>query len=183
MSESKTRYQRGIEIIDFKVKPLTRYERLDRVFTTVLKEVMSGCDLKVSSKDSRIQISLGTKGTWEYPTLEIGLRAIGDQLEENIGAITTVDGECPGIDPIDQELLAGAFLLVTRSHDKVKVCWIRTLPPQEIALKSGGKHLVNRKGVRVIIQEESNFLDLIRSSLSAPEHIERSSVLTSQNLP
>jgi hypothetical protein len=183
MSEPKTRYHRGIEVIDFQVKPLTRYERLDRVFTTVLKEVMAGSDLKVVSQDKRIQISLGTKGTWDHLTLEIGLRAIGDLLERNIGAITPVAGECPGIDPIDQELLAGASLIVTRSHDKVKVCWIRTLPPQEVELKSGGKHLFNRKGTRVTIQEESNILELIRSALAAPEHIEKSSVLTSRTDP
>jgi len=179
MSEAKTRYHRAVEVIDFQVKPLTRYERLDRVFTTVLKEVMDGSDLKVVAKDKRIQISLGEKGTWDHLTLEIGLRAIGDLLERNIGAITTVDGDCPGIDPIDQELLAGASLLVTRSHDKVKVLWVRMLSPQEVSLKSGGKHLVSRKGIRVTIQEESNILDLIRATLAAPEHIEKSSVITS----
>ena len=183
MSEAKTRYNRGVEVIDLQVKPLTRYERLDRVFTTVLRRVMSGYDLKVSSKDKRIQISLGEKDTWDYPTLEIGLRAIGDLLEENIGAITIVDGECPGIDPIDQELLAGASLLVTRSHDRVKTCWTRALAQDAINLKSGGKHLVNRMGVRVTLQEESNLLELIRSALAAPEHIVKSSVLTSRTDP
>lgn len=181
MSEARTRYNRSVEVIDFQVKPLTRYERLDRVFTTILKEVLRGSDLKVEAKSKRIHISLGTKGPWEYPTLELGLRTIGDLLEGNVGAVVdTIEGECPGIDPIDQELLQGAFLTASAFGDKVKICWIRTLPAQEIGLKSGSAHRVAQKGVRTSIYDESNFLDLIRASLAAPERIEKVSTFTSQ---
>jgi hypothetical protein len=178
MSEAKTRYNRSVEIIDFQVKPLTRYERFDRVFTTVLKEVLAGSELKADAKGKRIHISLGTKGTWEYPTFELGIRTIGDLLENNIGAgLDTIEGECPGIDPIDQELLRGSFLSASAFGGKVKICWIRSLPAQEIGLKSGGTHRITQKGVRTLIQDESNFLELIRAGLAAQERIEKGSTL------
>ena len=177
MSVAKTRYNRRIEILDSSVKPLTRYERFDRGLTTVLKRVLGGSDLKVEAKGKRLQISLGTEGTWDFPTIEIGLRAIGDLLDGAIGAVTTIEGECPGIDPIDQELLNGSFLSVSAFSGKVKVCWIRTLPPQEIGLKSGGSHRVTQKGVRTSIQEEGKILALIRDALAAPERIEKGTTL------
>jgi|WetSurMetagenome_2_1015567.scaffolds.fasta_scaffold362631_1 hypothetical protein len=176
MSEPKTRYRRGIEVLDPQVKPLTRYQRLDRVLTTVFREILAGSDLSVEAKDQRIHISLGSKGSWEFPTLELGLRSIGDLLEGNIGAVTTIEGECPGVDPIDQELLAGSSLSVSNFGGKVKVCWIRSLPEQEVQLKSRS-HRVTHKGVRTLIQDGSNPIDLIRDALSASERIEKGSNL------
>jgi hypothetical protein len=178
MSEPKTRYQRKIEVLDLSTKPLTRYERFDRVLTTVLKEILAGSDLEVKLKEGkRISISLGKLGSWEFPTLEIGLRSIGDILESNIGAVTTIEGECPGLDLIDQELLKGSFLSVSAFSGKVKVCWIQTLPPQEFELKSGGSHRVTQKGVRTSIQEEGKILSLIRDALAVPERIETGTTL------
>jgi hypothetical protein len=178
MSEPRTRYNRSVEVIDSQVKPLSRYQRFDRVFTTVLKEVLRGSDLSAEANGRRIHISLGTKGSWEYPNFELGLRSIGDLLESNIGAVATIKGECSGNDPIDQELLKGAFLVASAFGTKVKICWIRTLPAQEVGLKSGGTHRVTQKGVRTAIYEESNFLELIRASLVAQERIEKGSTLS-----
>lgn len=180
MSEPRTRYQRSIEVIDSQVKPLSRYERFDRVLTTVLREVLHGSELKAEAKGRRIHISLGVIGSWEYPNLELGLRSIGDLLEGNIGAVGTVEGECSGIDPIDQELLTGSFLVVSSFGSKVKICWIRTLPPQEVSLKSGGTHHVTQKGFRTSIYDESSLLDLLRDSLKAQERIEKGSTLSRQ---
>jgi hypothetical protein len=176
MSKAKSRYHRGIEVIDHQVKPLTRYQRLDRVLTTVFREILVGSKLSAKAKDQRIHIFLGSKGAWEFPTLELGLRSIGDLLEGNIGALTTIEGECPGVDLIDQELLAGSSLSVFKFGDKVKICWIRSLPGQEVQLKSG-VHYVTNKGVRTSIQEGSKLLDLIRRALAVTERIEKGSNL------
>jgi len=138
---------------------------------------MRGSELKAEAKGRRIHISLGTT-SWEYPNLELGLRSIGDLLEGNIGAVGTVEGECSGKDQIDQELLNGAFLVVSAFGAKVKICWIRTLPAQEVPLKSGGTHHVTQKGFRTSIYDESNFIELIRTSLTAQERIEKGSTLS-----
>lgn len=177
MSEPKTRYQRRIDVPDHQVPRLTRYERFDRVLTTILKEVCAGSELRAEAKGKRILISLGTKGVWEFPTLETGLRSIGDILEQNIGAVTTIEGDCPGLDPLDRELLSGSFLSVSAFGDKVKVCWIRTLPAQEIGLKSGGSHRVAQTGVRTLIRDASKLLSLIREAVVAPERVDKVSTL------
>lgn len=177
MSEAKTRYQRRIEVLDFSGKPTTRYERFDRVFVTVLQKVLAGSELQVESSEKRIKISLGSEGTWEFPTLEIGLRCIGDILESNIGAVSTMEGECPGVDPIDQELLNGSTLSVSGFGGKVRVCWVRPLPPEEIELKSGGSHRVVQKGVRTLIQDEGKILNLIRDALAVSERVDKVSTL------
>jgi hypothetical protein len=177
MSEPKTRYQRRIDVLDFQVPRLTRYERFDRVLTTILKEVCAGSELKAEAKGKRILISLGTKGLWEFPTLEVGLRSIGDILEGNIGTVTQIEGDCPGINPLDQELLNGSFLSVSAFGDKVKVCWVRILPTQEIGLKSGGSHRVAQTGVRTLIRDASKLLSLIREAVEAPERIDKVSTL------
>lgn len=179
MSEPKTRYQRRIDVTDCQAPRLTRYERFDRVFTTILKQVQAGAELRAEAIGKRIRISLGAKGTWEFPTLEIGLRSIGDILEENIGAVTTVEGDCPEIDPLDQELIRGSLLSVSMFGDKVKVCWTRTLPAQEINLKSGGSHRVARTGVRTLIQDESTkLLTMIREALTVQERVDKVSTLS-----
>lgn len=177
MSEPKTRYQRRIDVPDPRAPRLTRYERFDQVFATVLKEVCSGSELRAEAKGRRILISLGTKGVWEFPTLETGLRSIGDILEQNIGAVTTIEGDCPGIDPLDQELLNGSFLCVSAFGDKVKVCWVRTLPAQEIGLKSGATHRVARTGIRTLIRDASKLIDLIREAVSVPERVDKVTTL------
>ena len=177
MSKAKTRYQRRIEVLDFSGTPLTRYARFDRALTTVLKRVLAGSELKVEASGKRLKISLGTEGTWEFPTIETGLRSIGDILEGNIGAVTTIEGECPGIDLIDQELLRGSTLSVSGFSGKVKVCWVRALPPEEIVLKSGGSHRVVQKGVRTLIQEEGRLLNLIREALTVVERVDKVSTL------
>lgn len=177
MSEPRTRYQRRIDVPDPQVPRLTRYERFDRVLTTVLKEVLAGSELKAEAKGKRILISLGARGVWEFPTLETGLRSIGDILEQNIGAVTTIEGDCPGIDPLDQELLNGSFLSVSAFGDKVKVCWVRTLPAQEIGLKSGGTHRVAQTGVRTLIRDATKLLSLIREAVVVPERVSKVSTL------
>lgn len=177
MSEAKTRYQRRIEVLDFSGKILTRYERFDRVLTTVLKRVLAGSELKVEAIGKRLKISLGSDGAWEFPTIETGLRSIGDILEGNIGSVTTIEGECPGVDPIDQELLRGSILSVSGFSGKVKVCWLRDLPSEEIELKSGGSHRVVQKGVRTLIQEEGRILNLIREALAVAERVDKVSIL------
>lgn len=179
MSEPKSRYQRRIEVIDYSIKPLTRYERFDRVFSTILDEVRAGSDLVVQANAKRIQISLGADRVGVFPTLEVGLRCIGDLLENN-GAITSIEGDCPGTDSLDQELLSGNYLTVSKFGDKLKVCWIRNLSAQEFDLKDGATHRVARRGIRTWIHEETGtkIFSMFRQALAAPERIERMCLLS-----
>jgi hypothetical protein len=181
MSEAKTRYHRGVEVVNHMVRPLTRYERFDRVLTTVIKEVRSGSELRAEALGKRIQISLGKKGTWIFPTLESGLRSIGDILEGNIGSVSTIDGECPGTDPIDQELLNGSFLIVSAFGDKMKVCWIRTLPALVLEVKSGS-HLVSQRGVKTLVREATSLLTLISEAIGVTERVDKVSTLAHKSV-
>jgi hypothetical protein len=119
--------------------------------------VLRGSELRAEAKGGRIHISLGAKGSWEYPNLEIGLRSIGDLLEGNIGAVETIEGECTGSDPIDQELLNGTFLVDSAFGTKVKICWIRTLPAQGdgsrlIRLAFNGWHRLSMSGPNDVVR-------------------------------
>lgn len=172
------RYHRTIEVFDRNIKPPSRYERIDRVFTDLFDIVFDGAALTVEAKGRRIQITFKDKGTWEYPSLEVGLRFIGDFLDGTTAEASPVDGDCTGSAAIDQEVLNGTVILAEKtSEDEIQVRLVRQLPLDNVPMKGGKAHVLVQRGTRVVVGKRTNLFELICSAVGSEERVERSSLI------
>jgi hypothetical protein len=142
-----TRFDHDIDIIESSTGPVvSRFERLDREVDLVDRAILGGSTLEVRAEAKRITLALvpnGPSGT--YPTLEVGLISLGEAL--NGEPLEKVEGECPGLDPIDQELLKGSTLTIKGLGERLIAVWKRTLPERTYRHKNV-VHRVYRTGTR-----------------------------------
>jgi hypothetical protein len=172
-----TRFDHDIDIIDPSEGPVvSRFERLDREVDLIDRAILSGSTLEVRSDGTRIILALTPEGpSGKYPTLEVGLISLGEVL--NGDPLEDVEGGCPGIDPVDQELLKGSILTIKGLGERLIAVWKRTLPERTYQHK-GLTHRVHRTGTRTavaILSHKSR--GVAKSALEATEVIAEGSIL------
>lgn len=142
-----TRFDHNIDIIEPAAGPvISRFERLDWEVDLVDRAILSGSTLEVRAEVRRLILALTPNGpSGKYPTNEIGWISLGEAL--NGGPLEDVEGECPGLDPIDQELLNGSTLTISGLGERLIAVWKRILPERTYRHK-GVVHRVHRTGTR-----------------------------------
>ena len=94
----------------------------------------------------------------------------GEPLED-------IEGECPGIEPLDQELLKGSTLTVRGLGERLIAGWTRMLPERTYVHK-GVMHRVHRTGTRTatgLITIKSR--GVAKEALEATEAVAEGSIL------
>ena len=142
-----TRFDHDIDILEPSTGPVvSRFERLDREIDLVDRAILGGSTLEVRAEEKRIILTLTPNGpSGKYPTIEVGLISLGEAL--NGDPLEDVEGECPGIDPIDQELLKGSTLTIKGLGTRLIAVWKRILPERSYTHKKV-VHRVHRTGTR-----------------------------------
>jgi hypothetical protein len=172
-----TRFDHDIDIIDASEGPVvSRFERLDREVDLVDKAILGGSTLEVVAESNRIILALRPGGpSGKYPTLEVGLISLGEAL--NGDPLEDVEGDCPGIDPVDQELLKGSTLTITGLGTRLMAVWKRKLPERTFQYK-GKPHRVHRTGTRTAVGVLANkSRGIAKEALEATEEIAEGSIL------
>lgn len=172
-----TRFDHDIDIIDLSNGPVvSRFDRLDREVDLVDRAILNGSTLEVRAEGTRIILALTPEGpSGKYPTIEVGLISLGEAL--NGDPLEDVEGECPGIDPIDQELLKGSTLTIKGLRERLIAVWKRTLPERTYQHK-GLIHRVHRTGTRTSIAEVSHkSRGVAKESLEVTEMVFEGSIL------
>lgn len=172
-----TRFDHDIDIIEPSAGPVvSRFERLDREVDLVDRAILSGSTLEVRAEAKRIILALTPNGpSGKYPTIEVGLISLGEAL--NGDPLEDVEGECPGLDPIDQELLKGSTLTISGLGERLIAVWKRILPERTYRHK-GVTHRVHRTGTRTATGALSHkSRGVAKSALEATEVIAEGSIL------
>lgn len=172
-----SRFDHDIDIIEPAEGPIaSRFERLDREVDLVDKNILSGSTLEVRAENKRIILALKPNGpSGKYPTLEVGLISLGEAL--NGDPLEDVEGESPGIDPVDQELLKGSTLTVMGLGERLIAVWRRTLPERTYHHK-GKTHRVHRTGTRTATGLRAiKSRGVAKAALEATEAIAEGSIL------
>lgn len=172
-----SRFERDIDVTDAPEGPVvSRFERLDREVDLVDKALLDGSTLEVKAENNRILLSLEPNGiSGKYPTLEVGLISIGEAL--NGDPLEDVEGESPGLDPVDQELLRGTTLTVSGLGKRLIAVWKRVLPERAYKHK-GVTHRVHRTGTRTasgLLAIKSR--GVAKEALEANEEVAEGSIL------
>jgi hypothetical protein len=172
-----TRFEREIDIDEPAEGPIvSRFDRLDRESELVDQVILSGSTLIARAEEGRISISLQPKGpTGKYPSFEVGLMTLGEHLE---GApLEGVEGEAPGVDLVDQELLKGVTLVIVGLGSRLMASWSRVLPERTF-LHKGVSHRVYRTGVRTTTGVAAiRSIGVAREALRAKENVSEGSIM------
>ena len=172
-----TRFDHDIDIIEPAEGPIvSRFGRLDREVELVDKTILNGSTLEARAENKRIIVTLMPNGpAGKYPTLEIGLISLGESL--NGDPLEDVEGEAPGIDPVDQELLKGSTLTVMGLGQRLMAVWKRTLPERTYQHK-GATHRVHRTGTRTATGQLSiKSMGVAKAALDVTEAVAEGSIL------
>jgi hypothetical protein len=172
-----TRFDHDIDIIEPCTGPVvSRFERLDREVDLVDRAILSGSTLEVRAEGKRITLVLTPDGpAGKYPTIEVGLISLGEAL--NGDPLEDVEGECPGLDPLDQELLKGSTLTIKGLGERLIAVWKRILPERTYQHK-GVTHRVHRTGTRTATAELSHkSRGVAKEALEVTEAVAEGSIL------
>jgi hypothetical protein len=180
--EPRNRFDRDVEVVETGGSTLTRYQHLDQELDLLTQRLKNGgVILEARAVDRRVEVSLAPKGgvglTGRFPTFQLALTCLGEALDDN--PLDQPEGECPGIEPIDQALLGGSELTVSRvgvsnSGTCIMAIWKRKLEPRFFSHK-GKEHKVYRVGNRTAIK--SGVLEAALRALDEEEHIREWSAL------
>lgn len=181
MSLPRSRFERNIDIPDIGGTPTTRFARLNKDLDRVDLEIKAGATVTAKVDEKRILVELKPNGlSGKFPSLEIGLRTFGEVLDGS--PMEIIEGEAPGIDVLDKELLAGYELTVDIIGKRIRATWSKKLPPRDVEI-SGGKHQLYQTSIRSLVSEISGkLLETARSALAVKERIEKGSVLNPQSM-
>jgi hypothetical protein len=174
-----TRFDHNIDIIEPAEGPIvSRFERLDREVELVDHKIMQGFTLEAIAENGRINVSLKPNGpSGKFPSLEIGLISLGEFLDGS--PLEDVEGEAPGIEPVDQELLKGATLTVQGLGQRLIAVWRRSLPERTFDHK-GKTHRVHRTGTRTATSVVAiRTLGVAREALTMEEKVSEGTILNS----
>jgi hypothetical protein len=181
MDEPKSRFDHDVEVEEPGGPSLSRYQHLDQEMALLNRRLkQGGTALEARAVDRRVEVSMGPKEakvTGKFPTFQTALICLGEALGGD--PLDQPEGECPGIDPIDQALLEGAELRVTRvgvsnSGTCLKAVWKRKLEPRSFSHK-GKQHKVYRIGSRTSIK--AGVLEAAQRALMEEEYIHEGTVL------
>lgn len=171
---SRSRFDRTLDIDDPSAVAVSRFEHINRETDLVDAKVLAGGTLEAKSDGKRIWIGLRPDNLcgW-YPCFQTGMLSLGEALEGD--PLEEVEGPCPGVDLIDQALLAEATLTVERLGDSLIATWVRSLPHRTFQYE-GKEHKVYRKGTRKA--KGLKALEAARAALAAEEKIAEGSMLS-----
>lgn len=181
MDEPKSRFDHDVEVEEPGGPSLTRYQHLDQEMDLLNRRLKrEGMALEARAVDRRVEVSMGPKEarvTGRFPTFQTALICLGEALDGE--PLDQPEGECPGIDPIDQALLEGAELRVTRvgvsdSGTCLMAVWKRKLEPRSFS-HNGKEHKVYRISSRTSVN--SGVLEAAQRALLEEEHIHEGTVL------
>jgi len=171
---SRSRFDRTLDIDDPSEVAVSRFEHINREAGLVDAKVLAGATLEARTEEKRIWIGLRPDNLCgRYPCFQTGLMSLGEALEGD--PLEEVEGSCPGADPIDQALLAGATLTVERLGDALIATWVRSLPLRTFQYE-GKEHRVYRKGTRKA--KGLRVLEAALAALAAEEKVSEGSMLS-----